>query len=418
MARLFVSLYLFIAVILIAISALLDQVLFDEGSTLPAPVKLGSTLLQAAQTTPQIIGQVAENAGFSVKTVSLHDFNWLDEDIEQLQQGGVITLFDPKLGYQFYLLQSEQVLLELSDPDYRPPPPFVLYSALFFVLMGVLLAIWVWPLWRDLHRLQQAAENKSADAVMPKVELSTASLIKPIADAFNAMSQRVTVLMQTQRELTGAVAHELRTPLSRLKFALAIKPVPGSSPWQAMNHDVDELETLVEEMLDYTSMESQQPELSMSTIPLDELCNAVVERLPPDLRRDLDVTVQPLNVYISADAHFVERAVQNLLINACRYAQNRIQVSIARRESGVEVSVADDGRGVEKALQEKIFEPFYRPDEGRNRRRGGAGLGLAIVKRIMQWHHGQCWVCDGQDGGACFVMRFPEEVTANGDKPG
>jgi len=110
---------------------------------------------------------------------------------------------------------------------------------------------------------------------------------------------------------------------------------------------------------------------------------------------------------LTGDGHFVERAIENLLLNAARYAKTCIVISVASELDKILITVEDDGLGVDPALGDKIFEPFYRPDEGRDRIQGGAGLGLAIVKRVMQWHQGSCSVTRSTLGGAKFTLSFP-----------
>ena len=220
------------------------------------------------------------------------------------------------------------------------------------------------------------------------------------------MSGHVQKLMQTQRELTGAVAHEFRTPLSRLKFALAVKPAHGSSPWYDMEQDVGELERLVQEMLDYAGAEAQMPEMNLAEIPILALSQQLVERLEVSHLSRFTLEIKGDDACILADPHFIERALENLLINASRYAKENLRIVVKSSAVFVDLAVEDDGLGVEEHLRDKIFEPFFRPDEGRGRSQGGAGLGLAIVKRIMQWHNGDCWVNDSSLGGAKFVLRF------------
>ncbi len=84
-----------------------------------------------------------------------------------------------------------------------------------------------------------------------------------------------------------------------------------------------------------------------------------------------------------------------------------MEIHIIRQKSIIKICIEDDGEGVSQAMREKIFSPFFRPDEGRDRQKGGAGLGLAIVKRIVDWHQGDCYVTDGTLGGAKFVITLP-----------
>ena len=110
--------------------------------------------------------------------------------------------------------------------------------------------------------------------------------------------------------------------------------------------------------------------------------------------------------YVRIEPRFMARAVINLLRNAIRYADRRVEVSLVRLEHGYEVRVNDDGPGVPVDGREKIFEPFSRLDASRDRRTGGFGLGLALVRRVSQWHGGKVEVADSEWGGASFRMTW------------
>lgn len=225
--------------------------------------------------------------------------------------------------------------------------------------------------------------------------------MQPIANRLNLLSDRVHGLLRDQRELTGAVAHEFRTPIARLKFALEMNPHPNSEAFDGILADIDELEGLVQEMLDYTQYDAITPELSISDIPIKELCENLVERLA--LTTSKSLAVQGENVVMRGDGHFVERAVSNLLTNAIRHAHNMVSIRIQTYTNTISISVCDDGDGVSEDLAERIFEPFYRPDNSRVRYSGGAGLGLAIVQRIQSWHKGTASVVPSDLGGASFI---------------
>lgn len=341
--------------------------------------------------------------------------DWLPNERQLLEQGQILTLFDDKLGRQMYLMNSEQILYELTLKQDEPDrAPLLLYTSLFYVILAGLLLVWVWPLWRDLAKIKRAISKIEPGGVLAEVELNKRSLILPIAQTFNQLSRQVSQLMSTQRELTGAVAHEFRTPLSRLKFALAVKPRPGTEPWNDMNADVNELEKLVQEMLNFTSMEAHQPEMNMSEIPLYALSNQLVSNLTEAQKNNREIVVSgQQELAVIADEHYLARAIENLILNAIRYSHDAVDIKISKKEQFIRLDVEDDGPGIPAHLSEKIFEPFFRPDEGRDRTRGGAGLGLAIVKRIMQWHHGQCFATQSAKGGAKFRLRFVSNIKKN-----
>ena len=237
--------------------------------------------------------------------------------------------------------------------------------------------------------------------------VNKSSLIYPIATSLNNMGRQITQLMQNQRELTGAVTHEFRTPLARLKFALAMTPQAHSDAWLGMQQDVNELENLVQEMLDYASTDARIPEMNLAEIPIKQLCQQLINRLKDSHLSNLKVKVYGDDPHVLADEHFIERAIENLVLNGKRYANEVLEIHVIKQKNVIQICIEDDGEGVSQAMRKKIFSPFFRSDESRNRQKGGAGLGLAIVKRIVDWHQGDCYVTDGDLGGAKFIITLP-----------
>lgn len=406
MTRLFLSLYVFIVLSLVVLSALLNQIFFSEeslGQEQQAIVSLLTDLNMGQQLSPDQI----DTDLMQVRILNMADMAWRDDERTLLNQGKPIVLFDTTMGTQVYFNYAKNQLIEVTLPtNLEQDSAYYLYSGVFFAVLAALIALWLWPLWSDLQRLKQAAIDIDPNDEYHPIEIEARSAVKPIALALNDLGKRVTSLLHAQRELTGAVAHEFRTPLSRLKFAIAANTVQTTRSQQAMNQDIDELEKLVQEMLDYTSMETQQPELNITDIPLLSLCRQRSKYMFDTQTNPPQVVFKGADYRILGDGHFVERAIDNLLQNACRYATKKIEITVNKESAEVKLFIEDDGKGIHENLRERIFDPFFRPDQGRDRQRGGAGLGLAIVKRIMHWHNGRCWVDTSHLGGARFCLAF------------
>ena len=105
----------------------------------------------------------------------------------------------------------------------------------------------------------------------------------------------------------------------------------------------------------------------------------------------------------------IERACQNLITNAVRYAKNQVVVSAKIENEQLIITVSDDGNGISKEDRDKIFKPFTRVNKSRNKNDGGFGLGLAIVKRIIDLHHGQCHVEPSSLGGCEFILSIDDK---------
>ncbi|WP_088330093.1 ATP-binding protein [Lacimicrobium sp. SS2-24] len=404
MARLFISLYLFIVLSLIGLAALLDQVFFATDNQTDPWVNASAALLSVS--THENAQQPMLQAGLKINWLEADSIAWPEDVRTRLSQGETVILYDPELGQQLYKLHAPNQLMQVYSPVNRTTD-FWLYSSVFFGLLAVLLSLWIWPLWRDLLKLKKASSSLKQDGSLPALSVNPASALAGIMGSFNQLGTEIKSLIQRQRELTGAVAHELRTPLSRLKFALAAEPQPGSSPWQDMNRDVSELESLIQEMLDYASMEHTAPEMDYSALPLQELIDSVVRRLRSPANAHLDIEIKVGDLELLGDGYFVQRALQNVIQNALRYATRRVVVSVKQDDDWLCICIDDDGPGVAEQDRQRIFEPFFRPDSSRARTRGGAGLGLAIVSRIQQWHEGSCRVENAPSGGARFVLCYP-----------
>ncbi|GAA0855296.1 ATP-binding protein [Aliiglaciecola litoralis] len=419
MTRLFLSLYIFIVLSLIVLSAMLRHVFFDLEGVNTEHQAIVSALTVLNREVKDIEPHLDPNL-FEITHLSLADMAWSEEEQLALNSGRPITLFNESDKLQIYFQTSDEALIEITLLSNETNDiHYFFYSSVFFVLLAILIALWLWPLWKDLQQLKRAAASIDPNGDIPSVSIEPRSIVFPIAATLNELGSRIRELLNTQRELTGAVAHEFRTPLSRLKFAIAnlSQKLPGQ--WQEMNADVDELEKLVQEMLSYTTMETQQPELNISKIPLLSLCKQRVDHVSAglDIQRatedgqppKISVDYSGEDASILGDEHYIQRAIDNLFHNACRYAKSEIQFSVVVTVEHVVLRIQDDGPGVAESHHKRIFEPFFRPDHGRDRKRGGAGLGLAIVKRIMHWHNGQCWVENVETGGARFCLKFKQK---------
>jgi two-component system OmpR family sensor kinase len=406
MARLFISLYLFIALSLVGLSAGLERIFFTQSDL--SNTQLLGPIFEAAKQQNINIPSFVQSLGGTHTLRDLGDIAWSDSDINKLKNGHAIVLRDTSITEQIYILDNTTQLLEISLPINRPDSgKFFLYSVIFFLLLGGVIAFWIWPLWRDLSNLEKTVSNVKPDGSIVQNNISKTSLIYPIATSLNNMGRQISQLMQNQRELSGAVTHEFRTPLARLKFALAMNPSVQSEPWLGMQQDVNELESLVQEMLDYASTDARIPEMNLAEIPIKQLCQQLINRLKGSHLSSLNVRVYGDDAHILADEHFIERAIENLVLNGKRYANKVLEIQIIKQKDIIQICIEDDGIGVPHAMREKIFSPFFRPDESRDRQNGGAGLGLAIVKRIVDWHQGDCYVTDGELGGAKFVINLP-----------
>jgi two-component system sensor histidine kinase RstB len=215
--------------------------------------------------------------------------------------------------------------------------------------------------------------------------------------------------------MTAALSHEIRTPLARVRFAAAVleRQVDEHLREQlrAVNTDVQQIDDLISDMLDYARLDHPGLRMDCREVPLDPWLRQVLSSCPPH-RRELDVRHEGLET-VWMEPRLMELAVNNLLANALRHARRRVRLSVTRDRDLYRVAVEDDGEGIPEGDRANVFRAFMRLDTSRNRQTGGFGLGLAIVARIASLHRGRANASSSATlGGAMLTLEWPRPAAA------
>jgi two-component system osmolarity sensor histidine kinase EnvZ len=265
-----------------------------------------------------------------------------------------------------------------------------------------------------LARLSAAARNLGEGklpAVLPEVGPPE---IRTVNASFNRMVTDLGKLEEDRAVLLAGISHDLRTPLTRLRLELEMTELPATSR-SAMIGDLEQMDAIVRQFLDYARRAPQQP---AERIDL----SALVEQAPARVRVDADEhTTLNLRVAhgITVNGYRTEldRALDNLLVNAMRYgrdpATGRLDLTVTLASDGQEavISVADHGPGVPTEQIDRLLRPFERGDSARSGS-GGAGLGLPIVQRIARLHGGSLRLLANSPHGLRAELSLPLERRA------
>lgn len=279
-------------------------------------------------------------------------------------------------------------------------------------LIGLSLAIpvflWMRPHWRDLVILETTADKLAGGNFEARVQLPYLSGIRRVGEAFNHMADNIAALLTSKKALTNAVAHELRTPLARLRYRLALLDLDeNQKEVQAMERDLTAIDTLIEELLLHAKLDRPEAPLKLSAFDAVAWASERIEEQIPLAEQLIWIAPQTKAVIFKADQYLVTRALDNFLSNARRHTKSTIKTSVGIENKHYILTVEDDGPGIPEKDRSKVFDPFVRLDESRGRKTGGHGLGLAIVAGIAKAHHGQVSVESSELGGAKFVLRWP-----------
>jgi two-component system sensor histidine kinase SenX3 len=229
---------------------------------------------------------------------------------------------------------------------------------------------------------------------------------------------------EVRRDFVANVSHELKTPVGALTL-LAEAVQDASDDPEAVNrfatrmqHEGARLTRLVQEIIDLSRLQYDDPVESPVAVNVDEVIADAIDRSRVDAEaRDIQLAAGGhAGLYVLGAEDQLVVALGNLIENAVAYSpgHTRVAVGVRRRNDHVEISVTDQGPGIPEPDLDRIFERFYRGDPARSRATGGTGLGLAIVKHIAASHGGDVSVWSVLGAGSTFTLRLPLHQTRAG----
>jgi signal transduction histidine kinase len=290
--------------------------------------------------------------------------------------------------------------------------------AALLVVLFLAVAAGAYPVVRRLTRrleaLKQGVEAFGEGALHHRVTIDGRDEVAAVAESFNRSAARVEALVRSHQSLLANASHELRSPLARMKMAVALLgEVEGAAQREALSREIHtniaELDALVEEVLLASRLDAGV-RLEHAPVELLAVCAEEASRL--------GASAAGQAAPVQGDERMLRRAVRNLLENARRYGGDDVSVEVQRTAAGGgEVRVCDRGAGVPPQQRERIFEPFYRMP-GHAETQGGVGLGLSLVRQIAHSHGGSVRCEAREGGGSCFVLELPAAGRAAGRPSG
>ncbi len=332
----------------------------------------------------------------------------LTEDIRGTSEGHArqqITVFTEELRFPPFIAS-----IRLEDGRWATvSPPSGLWSPwhtrmlLTFLGTLALLLPLAWLMARRLARpirlFAQAAERLGSDPHAPPLDVTGPAEVRDAAHAFNDMQTQLNRYVEGRTQMVAAIAHDLRTPLTRLRFR-AEQADPDIR--DRMAEDIEQMNGMISQALAYVRGETVRED----RVPLDlsALAASVVDDLT-EIGADITFTAaQP--VHIAGESLNLRRALANLVENAVKFAGSA-QVTVTTEAGLGVVTVSDSGPGLPPGELETVFEPFQRGEKSRNRDTGGTGLGLAVARSVARAHGGDVVLFNRDGGGLAARMTLP-----------
>jgi signal transduction histidine kinase len=323
----------------------------------------------------------------------------------------------------FRLNRNGRYLINRSSPDGRywfavvSRPAFrrwAYYPYYCLVLGATVLLTWLWAIGviRPIRKIAATVDIFGRGDLKARVQIRRSDEIGDLANSVNDMADRLEASLAGQKRLLQDIAHELRSPLARLNFAveLARSAQDRNAAIDRVKRDINRLSSLVAELLEMTRAEGDPQSRKSQPVSLGEVvfdtvqdCNVEAQIRNCKIELACDSTVK-----VVGDRELLRRAAENVIRNAVRYEPNgsAVEVAVYSADSAAVVSVRDHGPGVPEAKLPHIFDPFFRVEESRECVSGGMGLGLSIAKRAIQLHQGMI-TADNANPGLRVQITIP-----------
>ena len=367
-------------------------------------------LLAASQPNLEAANNIHEQIGLDIRYEGPGG-SWTTSEklptVESVRNGQAHSSF----GHEYHLVTASSGGTYLFAWDVRDKMHAahqkLLWMLLLMIVGVVLTAYWFQKrLLRPVQWLSDGVARMSAgqlDLVLPEVaydELGT------LTTAFNQMVSRVKEMIQARDQLLLDVSHELRSPLTRMKVALALLPEDDNKA--SLEADVKEMETMISELLELERLRTPHGlrKQEQDVVPMVREIAQLFENRTPGVH----LIARPETIFANVDDEKLRTVLRNLLDNAFKYSlpdSQPVILSVSENQGCVVIRVQDDGQGVPEAQMANIFEPFFRIDLSRSKKTGGYGLGLSMCKRIIEAHGGTVQATNNAVRGASFAVTIP-----------
>ncbi|MCP4000154.1 MAG: HAMP domain-containing histidine kinase [Gammaproteobacteria bacterium] len=315
---------------------------------------------------------------------------------------------------------KEHTLLKIKDGDYDiifaspriSEMPVENNASLIISLLGVavLLLCYLAVRWvfQPIRWMQDGAARIGKGDLDYRIPTPRHDELGDLSRDINAMAEDVQGMLEAKRQLMLAISHELRSPLTRSKVALAM--LDDAVTRESLLEDIDEMERLITDLLESEALNTRHAILRRETVNLAELIESVVSIDFGHRDQMINLDIAPDLPEAELDVTRIRLLLRNLIDNALRFNPADalpITVSLQSNANGLEIAVKDNGPGIPPEHLAHVTEPFYRADPARSRATGGVGLGLYLCRRIVEAHDGTLVIESNSESGTRISAQLP-----------
>ncbi|QUM85795.1 two-component sensor histidine kinase [Moritella sp. 28] len=312
-------------------------------------------------------------------------------------------------GFLLIIDNPEMIYSKGYSEDWEDSGPELFLLGFIFSSIALVLYSSVKNISDHVYRLSTASLALADGQLDTRVDDKIPAPLNQMAASFNEMAISLQYSQHQQQVMANAIAHELRTPLTRIQLVMGLLSNEEHSSYTAELHsDLSrysvEMEALANDILMLQTIENK-PSSAHQIVDLSELMQSREIEFQRQyshvsLFSDIDT------VRVDANARYLQLIVDNLVKNACLYADSTVKLSLKNDPEYFSIVVEDDGEGISPLQREQVLDAFTRLDNSRSRQTGGFGLGLAIVNTIVKTMKAEINIGTSELGGAMFVVKF------------
>ncbi len=298
----------------------------------------------------------------------------------------------------------------------RPGIPLAVLSVALIV--SALASWWLAQhLSAPIRRLQEGARAVATETLDLRVSAGLDGRndeLAVLARDFDAMADQLKANRGARTRLLRDISHELRSPLARMRVALGLArqlPADSSRQLDRLESEIERLDKLISQVLQLARLQSADPSYAKEAVPIDEVIEDVVRDASFEgaAKGCLVITSGKADACVPGSRELLRSAIENVLRNAVRYspAATPVELRVSAADGSLQILVRDRGPGVPGGDLQRIFEPFFRVAESRDRGSGGEGIGLAITAQVLKSHGGTAVAVNRPDGGLEVRLSMP-----------
>ncbi|WP_455365937.1 sensor histidine kinase [Kaarinaea lacus] len=366
---------------------------------------------------PQRARQLADELNLEIHIID-HQQQWAS-------QGQPIDLANVKLKHSHTVNNRQYNLVEYDEREYlmaeidgttllfivprlRPERGSFRGFLPFVILLVVLFVLYhgTRRLFAPIDTIRAGVKRFGEGELKHRIVVHRRDELGELADSFNAMAGDIQQMLEAKRQLLLAISHELRSPLTRAKVASEF--LDDDKQKAQINRELDEMETLIEELLETERLTTRHTVLNKSRQNLQSLINEV--RNSYFKQSAIELAMPEETVSLDIDATRIKLLVKNLVDNALRHTPADVpppNLTLRKEAGNAVIEVMDYGPGIEAKHLPHITEPFYRADASRQRETGGYGLGLYLCRIIAEAHSGSLKITSESGKGTTATVILP-----------